>query len=108
MGRRLMMMMKAYRIPMFVVDEGAESCYERIFCKVENAVDSAKLLRRLPSFCSLWQWRFCSKKRRQAYSEQLHNCEVWVPAAFDRFGASGRAFGGAYGISLSSFRTALK
>ena len=52
MGRRLMMM-KAYRISMFEVDEGAESCYERIFCKVENAVDSAKLLRRLPSFCSL-------------------------------------------------------
>src|SRR5271155_4170623 len=102
MGRRLMMM-KAYRISMFAVDEGAESCYERIFCKVENAVDSAKLLRRLPSFCSLWQWRFCSKKRRQAYSEQLH-CEVWVPAAFDSFGASERAFGGAYGIALSSFR----
>lgn len=43
MGRRLMMM-KAYRISMFAVDE-AESCYERNFCKVENAVDNAKLLR---------------------------------------------------------------
>src|SRR5277367_2620014 len=107
MGRRLMMI-KACRISMFAVDEGAEFCYERIFRKVENAVDSAKLLRRLPFFCSLWQWRFCSKKRRQAYSEQLHNCEVWVPAAFDSFGTSERAFGGAYGIALNSFRTGLK
>jgi hypothetical protein len=32
MGRRLMAM-KAYRISMFAVDEGAECCYGRIFAK---------------------------------------------------------------------------
>lgn len=48
MGRRLMMM-KAYRISMFAVDEGAESCYERILqsrkcCRQRGVVETTSIL----------------------------------------------------------------
>jgi hypothetical protein len=56
-------------------------------CKVEDAVDSVKLLRRLPSFCSLLAMALLFEKE-EADIFREDNCEVWVPAAFDSFGAS--------------------